>query len=860
MNLNFIRMLTMRAKTEGVTESTSALHGLQKAHEGVAKSAQVSAQATEQSAKGQLSMAQSLDRLERRFNGALRSQQDYEKIVRQVNAAVAQNPALQARANDILARAAIHYNQAAASSGAYARAVQIANEQMQMMAGRSGGGGSIIAGFGPAGLIAAAGIGAATFAISKLIPMVNELADKGGKMVDFAETTGLTTRQIQALNKAGAEVGLTSEKIGQGFERFTVSLEELRSGSGQLFDIMGKINPALRDQLAAAKTTAAAWDILAKAIEKADLTQRNALARAAFGRTGIGMTRLAGASTEAGGLSGLEGNVSKFAPSQEDLRRWDELKDRIDYLKSTSSDVFTSLFADDLLNAQMRFFEGLLRIAEALKDIKQSEPEWFKMLKSLETLGPMQLLKGNIFGIFGNTGQGGDLAGQLGANDIRQPNVPQFSGGQATGNMGGPNLPSDYIAKLEKAQKIHEATLATIGAQTREQRLQAAEMSRAAELSDSKLSSEEKALEVARARAEAAARLNSQFEAQITSLAQQLELMEARRNGDEASVLSAQAYRNALMQGADQMQAMRIAALTMRIEMEKAADAAGRLAEQEMAAYKAGFGPTRTTFTTGSFQSERPATQFDASYGPGNVTQVSTLRLGILPNQGGKVSSFRIDEVATAAFRAQEQSAKLNQEVMRQLVNGVNPLSIEQQILSGKLGSGTYQNLFGGPTTARADADTIFQAILELEKRAKADPASTLARIRSGEIGAGASPEALLRAMDELTQAVNNNTNAINIGLSPFYTERGDRLFGYRGFATGGMAWGPETVRVAEREPEMIIPLSKLMGRAGNDNGRNINIHQEININAAGVDPDEVGESVYQATQRARASLLAKVS
>jgi hypothetical protein len=455
------------------------------------------------------------------------------------------------------------------------------------------------------------------------------------------------------------------------------------------------------------------------------------------------------------------------------------------------------------------------------------------------------------------------LPGQLGINDIRQPQQQQFRSSSG-GAGGGLDLPSDYLAKLEKAQKLHEATLATITAQTREQRLQAVEMSKAAELSDSKLSAEEKALEVQRARTEAAARLNSQFEAQIQSLSDQLALLQARANGDEANVLAAQAYNNALRQGADHMQAMQIASLTMRIELEKAAQAAAKLAEQEMEAYKARAGQmVMGTLHSGSFQSTQPASQFDASFGPGNVTQVNTLRLGILPNQGGRIASFRVDQQAADAFRAQTESAKMQTEISRRLLGGATPQSVQQQILSGQIGTGTYRNITGPDSTVRASADAIFDAIMMLEKRANADPASTLARIRSGDlqgIASQLSAEKLLAAMDELTNAVNNNTNALNIGLSPFYTERGDRLFGYRGFATGGMAWGPETVRVAEREPEMIIPLSKLTGGAGNDNARNINIHQEININATGVDPDEVGESVFQATQRARAQLFAKVS
>lgn len=63
MKLNVIRSLTMRAKTEGVAETTQELRGLQEAHE----------QAAEQfgKTKSQLSLSEVMKRAEKRFNKAL---------------------------------------------------------------------------------------------------------------------------------------------------------------------------------------------------------------------------------------------------------------------------------------------------------------------------------------------------------------------------------------------------------------------------------------------------------------------------------------------------------------------------------------------------------------------------------------------------------------------------------------------------------------------------------------------------------------------------------------------------------------------------------------------------------------------
>src|SRR4051794_4816895 len=102
MNLNVVKTLKIAATTEGAPEATAQLKGLQSAYEGVAK-------VSETSAKGQLSLADAVAKAERRFDTALRAQQDFERVQRQMNAAVAQNPALQDRANAVLAQAAIHY-------------------------------------------------------------------------------------------------------------------------------------------------------------------------------------------------------------------------------------------------------------------------------------------------------------------------------------------------------------------------------------------------------------------------------------------------------------------------------------------------------------------------------------------------------------------------------------------------------------------------------------------------------------------------------------------------------------------------------------------------------------------------------
>ncbi len=344
--------------------------------------------------KASLSLDKSFGNLERRFNSTVRAQQDFEKVQQKVNAAVAQNPALQARANLVLAQAAQHFDQVGRGQRAMSTAMGELNARMAAMGG-GGGIASVLTALGPAGIAAAAGIGAVTLGLHSMVQMSNQLADKAGKMVDFAETTGLTTTQLQALQKAAAFVGIDVEKVGNGFERFSVQLEELRRGTGGLHETMSRINPALTEQLAKTRSAGEAWDVFSRAVAGASREQANALSKGAFGRTGIAFTRLAGASVEAGGLAGLEGGLSSRSILRPDqLRLWDELKDKIDYTSKTARDNIASIFATPVLQAQLAFVQRFKDFSEEAKNFSPSQA----LLRLLQ-FTPGNLLQGGVQGL-----------------------------------------------------------------------------------------------------------------------------------------------------------------------------------------------------------------------------------------------------------------------------------------------------------------------------------------------------------------------------------------------------------------------------------------------------------------------------
>ena len=288
-------------------------------------------------------------------------------------------------AGRVIAALAARHHEAANATKATSAVTQELHGRAVAAAGSLGTMGTALIALGPAGLAIGAVIATATLGFAAMVKAADELADRAGKMVDFAETTGLTTTQLQALQKAAAFVGIDAEKVGTGFERFTVQLEELRRGTGGLFDGLNRLNPALTRQLAETRSVGEAWDVFAKAMANANREQANAIARAGFGRTGIPFTRLAGATTEAGGLAGLEQSLGRVNTlTTEQLKLWDELKDKIDYNSKLAKQNIASIFTEDVLQLQLRMTENWVQFSQSAKDFSLSG-DWRTFVRDISS-------------------------------------------------------------------------------------------------------------------------------------------------------------------------------------------------------------------------------------------------------------------------------------------------------------------------------------------------------------------------------------------------------------------------------------------------------------------------------------------
>jgi hypothetical protein len=390
-----VRRLTITAPSDGtIPKQTADLNALAKAQGNVA----VASQATE---KATLSLDQKFASIERRYVAQVRAQQDYEKIQRQVNAAVAQNPALQDRANAVLAAAKDRHDQLANSQKALGVITSDLTSRVQASAGSFGVVGSALTALGPVGLGVAATIGTLIAGLNIASDAAHNLAEKAKALREFSEATGLTTQQVQALSSEAGKFGIDGETLSAGLQKFTSGFQQLRLGTGDLLTQIRRINPALADQIQSAQDAATAFTLFGRAVAQTDnIFQRNSLLKAGLGK---GSAIFGGLFDSAPDVAGLTAAYTAAGKGIDEnlIKKLAQLQVEIDKTKSATSTVFASIFAESVLSAEKEFASILLDIAKTLKaisDFKFPEaPDWVKTALSaggraalnLSPLGPL---------------------------------------------------------------------------------------------------------------------------------------------------------------------------------------------------------------------------------------------------------------------------------------------------------------------------------------------------------------------------------------------------------------------------------------------------------------------------------------
>lgn len=441
MDLNVIRRITTEARTVGVDQATASLRALAGAQEGVGVS-------SDRATRANLSVERSYEGLQRRLDAHHRATRDFERDVQVLAQAQAQGLIpTQQRLNELMALATQRYQQATQAKTAFGHAMAQVQAQAASFVGSAGVLGSVLAGLGRGGFALAAGIGLGAVGLAKFAHGVNDLADRAGKLVDLSETVSLTTDQLQGLVKAGGQVGVESEKVGKSVERFTISFEEARQGSGDLYNAIRDVDKALADQLTRARDNAEGWDIVSEAYRRAEGNQRNLIARATFGQRNLGAGRLFGETAEAGGIDALTDKYRHLGIiGGETAKSLDQLKDRVDSLRQSAADKLSLLGAEQELQVAADWHEWLNRLADDLERLKRGDWRFGDMLRAdAELIGGVPLRQPQQ---------------DSGAQRAYMPSAEQWSGSAESQNAlaaSADKVVQSILPEIEATQRLEQS-------------------------------------------------------------------------------------------------------------------------------------------------------------------------------------------------------------------------------------------------------------------------------------------------------------------------------------------------------------------------------------------------------------------
>ncbi|MFN3656831.1 MAG: phage tail tape measure protein [Pseudolabrys sp.] len=246
------------------------------------------------------------------------------------------------------------------------------------LAAQGGGVASAITRWGPAGLAAGAGLGAATVAITKMMQASEEFAAKAQGIRDLANVLGLTTLQVQALNDAGGRASLTQEDMSRAMGRFAGLTQDARKAQGDFFETVRRINPELADQLLRTTDQAQALDLLAAAYAKAGTGAQRAELAKLLGKDAAAFGNLLQQIHAAGGVNAFANTFSLEAIPPETIEKVTRLRIEIAQIKERTANIWSGMFAADVLENQRRSAQFMLEIAEAAERAAKARKDWLE--------------------------------------------------------------------------------------------------------------------------------------------------------------------------------------------------------------------------------------------------------------------------------------------------------------------------------------------------------------------------------------------------------------------------------------------------------------------------------------------------
>ena len=222
-----VRRLSIQATTSGVDAATTKLDELSDAQQNVA----VTSQQTE---KATLSLETRFASIERRYVAQVRAQQDYEKVQRQVNAAVSQNPALQERANAVLEAARQRMEKVTGAANDNAGAVGLARHELINLSRQAQDVGVSLAG------------GQSPFMV--LFQQGTQISDiftsSQGSLRGFASQVASVVTPVRVLAVGLVAVGAGAALAFASWKSFALALDDVSRQAGVASSSMAKLQAA----------------------------------------------------------------------------------------------------------------------------------------------------------------------------------------------------------------------------------------------------------------------------------------------------------------------------------------------------------------------------------------------------------------------------------------------------------------------------------------------------------------------------------------------------------------------------------------------------------------------------------------
>jgi hypothetical protein len=106
---------------------------------------------------------------------------------------------------------------------------------------------------------------------------IKKMAETGDEIIKTATNFDFATDKLQEYRFIAERSGVSSAALNKSIQAFTKRMAEARNGTGELYGLLDKVNPAFLQQLLAINDNAEAYEFMLKSMSKLPTQQRQIL-------------------------------------------------------------------------------------------------------------------------------------------------------------------------------------------------------------------------------------------------------------------------------------------------------------------------------------------------------------------------------------------------------------------------------------------------------------------------------------------------------------------------------------------------------------------------------------------------------